>query len=204
MTTLRKSLSDYEREIASTQIFNSLRVRPEMKRAQRICMYISLPEEVDTKKILAIVLSQKKDVILPRVVSHSSMKLHRIQSFDDLTLGLHGIKEPKETCAIISAHEVDLFVVPGVAFDREGYRLGRGKGYYDRLLSRAKATKIGLAFSCQIVSRLPRERYDIPMDVVITESGSVIPAAEPGSSENKTGFRVEPGMTEKQHETLTP
>lgn len=81
--------------------------------------------------------------------------------------------------------KADLFIVPGVAFDREGYRLGRGKGYYDRLLKDVTAPKIGLAYSFQIVPRLPHNRYDIPMDIVVTESGIVIPAVEPGSSQDK-------------------
>ena len=143
-----------------------------MKQAGRICLYVSLPEEVDTHAIITTLFKEKRDVIVPRVTS-DSMTLHSILSYDDLIVGSYDIKEPGAKGNNVSLDDIDLFVVPGIAFDRHGYRLGRGKGYYDRLLSRSKAIKIGLAFSCQIVSRLPRDIYDIPMDVVITEKETI-------------------------------
>ena len=170
MTTLRKALSSNEREYANDRIFKSLSNRPEMKYARRICIYVSLPEEVDTHVIIATLFKEKRAVIVPSITADSaSTTLHRVRFFDDLIEGSYGVEEPKETCELVNKKTVDLFIVPGLSFDSKGYRLGWGKGYYDRLLANSRAPKIGIAYSCQILSRLPHSSYDIPMDVVITE-----------------------------------
>jgi len=157
MIARRKTISPSEKQRLDQAIHNNLLDRPEWRRAKTICIYVSLLQEVDTRSLISTSLQQQKSIIVPE-------------------------KRHEET----HITDVDLFIVPGIAFDPKGYRLGWGKGYYDRLLTGVKAIKIGLAYSFQIVPRLPHKKYDIPMDIVITEAGIVIPAEEPGSSQDKT------------------
>lgn len=163
-----------EKLAASHTICETLLHRPEVQYAKVICTYASLPEEVDSLEVLQKLIEQKNFVVVPRV-SGDDLILHRIHTMNDLVPGRFDIMEPKLSCPVVDPTSVDLFIVPGIAFDRKGYRLGWGKGYYDRLLAGVKATKIGLAYSFQIVSRLNREKYDIPMDIVITEHETLTP-----------------------------
>lgn len=156
--------------VPSQIIQKTLLARDEWKKANTICLYISLPEEVDTRSLL----SEKKSFVVPRVWG-SELRLHKIRSLKDVEPGSFGILEPKKSSLSVDKSDVDLFVVPGIAFDRKGYRLGWGKGYYDRLLAGVKATKIGLAYNFQIIPRLPHKKYDIPMDIVITENETITP-----------------------------
>jgi len=127
---LRKNYSG--KKDADVIIIKKILNLSEWKKANVVCIYTSLPNEVDTKQLL----QSKKHIILPE---------------EDTT-------------------HVDLYIVPGVAFDRNGNRLGRGGGYYDRLLQNKKAIKIGLAYEMQMVAEAPHTRYDVPMDMVVTET----------------------------------
>jgi 5-formyltetrahydrofolate cyclo-ligase len=142
--------------------------RQEWKTASTVCLYFSRPDEVDTKPLLAAALTAEKTVAFPRIKG-CDLVLHRITSITDFTRGRFGILEPKASCQLVNLSTVDLFIVPGVAFDRQGYRLGHGKGYYDRLLAGIDAPKIGLAYEYQLVAQLPRSSYDVPMTMVVTE-----------------------------------
>lgn len=171
---MRRNIPPREKLAASHTICETLLARPECKKATVICIYVSLPEEVDTKTLLRALFQQNKTVVVPRV-SGDDLILHRMHTMNDLVPGKFGISEPKVSCPVIDTTSVDLFIVPGIAFDRSGYRLGWGKGYYDRLLAGVSAPKIGLAYSFQIVSRLPHHGYDIPMNIVITEHETFTP-----------------------------
>lgn len=174
MIARRRASSQTEKQKASQTISKTLRARPECRKATAICVYVSLPDEVDTTTLLRAFIHQKKTVVVPRVAG-KELTLHRIRTLRDLRTGSFGIAEPKRSCPEIEKSLVDLFIVPGIAFDRQGFRLGWGKGYYDRLLKGVKAPKIGLAFASQIVPRLFHKRYDIPMDIVITEHETLSP-----------------------------
>ncbi len=143
----------------------------------RIC---SLREFVSAKTVLLYASVKGEPNIIPLIntatgkrfalpkVKGDELILYEVSKEDDLKSGAFGIPEPhggKE----ISPDEVDLIAVPGIAFDREGYRLGWGKGYYDRLLKRAGAFKLGVAHSFQVLERLPRDPWDVPVDAVVTE-----------------------------------
>lgn len=174
MIAHRRASSQTEKQKASQTISKTLLARPECKKTTAICVYVSLPDEVDTTTLLRAFIHQKKTVVVPRVAG-KELKLHRIRTLRDLRKGSFGIAEAKRSCPEVETSYVDLFIVPGVAFDRKGYRLGRGRGYYDRLLSHVQVPKIGLAYSFQIVPRLPHKEYDIPMDIVITEHETLTP-----------------------------
>ena len=133
-----------------------------------MCLYFSLPDEVDTKPLLAAALTVEKIVVFPRV-DGERLVLHRMRSIADFTRGAYQILEPKKSTQIIDPKSVDLFIVPGVAFDRNLYRLGHGKGFYDRLLKNITAAKIGLAYAFQLLAEVPHTSYDVPMTIVMTE-----------------------------------
>ena len=132
-----------------------------------ILLYSALPDEVPTQGLMDELVAQGKTVLLPRVIDDKDMELRRYTGPQDLQEGAYGILEP--TGERFTDHEaIDVAIVPGMAFDAEGHRLGRGKGYYDRFLSRVPYLhKIGLCFSWQIVDCVPCDEHDIVMDEII-------------------------------------
>lgn len=132
-----------------------------------IMLYSALPDEVPTQTLMAALVAQGKTVLLPRVINEKDMELRRYTGPQDLKAGAYGIMEP--TGERFTDHEaIDVAIVPGMAFDTEGHRLGRGKGYYDRFLSHVPYLyKIGLCFSWQIVDCVPCDEHDIVMDEII-------------------------------------
>ena len=165
---LRIIIPKKDRERWNHIIQKQLLSREEWTNARTICLYMSLPEEVSTHVLFVTALSQKKVVVLPRV-ERSGLQLHIVTSVRDLVRGAHGVLEPKKSCKRLAPKSVDLFIIPGVAFDKQGYRLGWGKGYYDRLLKGLTAFKIGLSFDIQVVAEAPHTSYDVPMTSVISE-----------------------------------
>ena len=134
-------------------------------------LYHSLPDEVDTHAFIRR-WSARKRILLP-VVKGDDLELRLYTGDDCLTEGAFHIDEPTGT-AFTDYAAIDLAVIPGVAFDRRGNRLGRGKGYYDRLLPRIPtAYKLGLCFPFQLLDQIPAEAHDIPMDEVLTAVSSI-------------------------------
>ena len=128
-------------------------------------LYHSLPDEVDTHAFIRR-WSTRKHILLP-VVKGDDLELRSYAGDDRLAEGAFHIDEPTGT-AFTDYAAIDLAVIPGVAFDRRGNRLGRGKGYYDRLLPRIPAAyKLGLCFPFQLLDQIPAETHDIPMDEVL-------------------------------------
>jgi len=148
---------------------------PEFQNAKNVMFYVSFGSEVGTERAIEEAIKKGKKVSVPCTGKETNtMAASQISGLGELEEGKYGIREPKEKKEIPAA-EIDIVVVPGVAFDRQGYRVGYGKGFYDRFLSNIgpKTTKIGLAFGFQLVDSLPREGHDIPVDKVITEKGIV-------------------------------
>ncbi|MBR1519450.1 MAG: 5-formyltetrahydrofolate cyclo-ligase [Prevotella sp.] len=157
-------------------------------KAEEVAIYASLPDEVCTKEAIHRLTAMGKVVYLPVVVSDTEMIFRRYTSDDDMHQGAYGIMEPDKSSAKESdARESDdakvrnikwlntnastfsVIVVPGVAFDRSGHRLGRGKGYYDRLLPRTTAHRIGLCFHFQLLDDIPSTNLDATMDEIVTD-----------------------------------
>lgn len=164
----RASIPSQDKTQANAQIMTTLLHYIQSLNRMNICIYLSLPDEVDTWPLLSYCKQKKKVLIIPKI-EELDLHLYRIQSPDDLEEGTFHLWQPKQTCSQYLPQDVDIFIVPGVAFDPFGHRLGWGKGYYDKLLSTVTAYKIGLGYSQQIFPLLPQEAYDIVMDVVITE-----------------------------------
>ncbi len=155
----------------SSSLFNRLEDHPLFQSAQTILMYYSLPDEVQTHDFVEK-WHDRKRIVLP-VVKGDDLELRYFNGKDRLRAGMFGIGEPSEE-EPADENDIELAIIPGVAFDREGNRLGRGKGYYDRTLERLeKACRIGVCFSFQILDSIPTEECDRRMDEVWTEKGRV-------------------------------
>lgn len=134
--------------------------------ARRVLLYHPLPDEVDTTALIAR-LQATHDIILPVVVGDDLV----LRQYDGrLVEGTFGILEPTGPL-LDDPSGIDLAIIPGMAFDTAGNRLGRGKGYYDRLLPRLDCTKVGICFPFQLRDAVPHEAHDIPMDAVATIIG---------------------------------
>ena len=134
-------------------------------------VYFAHGSEVRTDLIIAEANKLGKIVVLPRVEGES-ISFYQHSKGNHLVKGRFGIMEPLTRAEI---KVIDLLVVPGIAFDRRGYRLGYGKGYYDKFLSKSPVESIGLAYSIQLVENLPHGSHDRRMDAIATEDGVVTP-----------------------------
>ena len=144
---------------------SKLMAHPRYLAAHTVMLYCSLPDEVSTERLLDC--SGGKTVVLPRVTGPATMELCLYDGPVSLSAGAFGIMEPTGQ-AFTAYQEIDLAVVPGMAFDAQGNRLGRGRGYYDRLLPLLpRAYKIGLCFPFQLIGNVPTQPTDIAMDEVI-------------------------------------
>ena len=152
----------------SSAFINRLKDNSHFLHAHTLLLYSALPDEVPTQTLIDELVAQGKTVLLPRVVSDTDMELRRYSGPADLQQGAFGIMEP--TGELFTDYAaIDVAIIPGMAFDDDGHRLGRGKGYYDRFLAKLPPTtyKIGLCFSWQRVDHVPTDDHDIPMDEVI-------------------------------------
>lgn len=167
---LRKKTYGSEQLIRmSTPIIEALLAHPRLISAHTILLYASLADEVDTHELINTLLRQGKTLLLPVVEDDHTMKICRYTHDTNIAHGVFGIMEPQAE-AFTDYEQINLALVPGMAFDRHGHRLGRGKGYYDRFLSQAKdCYKIGVCFPFQLVDEVPTDEHDVRMDEVITQ-----------------------------------
>ena len=147
------------------------RLRPRLVEAQTILAYYSLPDEVCTRQLIDELIAEGKTVLLPKVLDADRMELRRYTGPHDLTEGAYGIMEPVGE-PFTDYALIDIALIPGMAFDAAGHRLGRGRGYYDRFLNSQWSMVngqwlIGLCFDFQKVPVLPSDDHDIPVDIVI-------------------------------------
>lgn len=186
MLAARQALAPAERAARSARITERLLALPEMQEAEWVLFYASVAEEVDTWPLLAAWLELGRVPLLP-VVRRPGGLLAAAPVRDlraDLAPGPFGIPQPDaDRAGTLAWGSIQAVVLPGVAFDLRGYRLGRGAGYYDRSLPALvpAARRIGLAFECQVVERLPTEPHDVPMDRVVTEK-RIISRRPPGAA----------------------
>lgn len=162
---LRTMLSEVEKASAADEVFDRLERTAAFMMAEHILMYHSLADELSTRRFLDK-WHDRKRFYLPRV---NGVDLE-ILPYDEsrLELGSFHIEEPTGD-DVIDPDTLELIVVPAVAYDRRGNRLGRGKGFYDRLLRESRATKIGVGYEFQLLDEVPVEEHDVPVDYVITQ-----------------------------------
>jgi 5-formyltetrahydrofolate cyclo-ligase len=165
MIRLRKQQHSTDESSALTTV---LKDNEHVSKAHTLLLYSALPDEVQTQALLDHLVEQGKTVLLPRVISDTEMELRRYTGRADLQQGAFNIMEP--TGVLFTDYDaIEVAIVPGMAFDAEGHRLGRGKGFYDRFLPKIPhAYKIGLCFSWQLIDEVPHNTNDIMMDEVIS------------------------------------
>jgi 5-formyltetrahydrofolate cyclo-ligase len=170
-----RGLEPEERKVKSERLARALWSEERFIRSRQIFCYISMPEEPDTRAIIRRCLAEGKKVVVPKILAGGTMEARIIdrlsdQPDGDWVPGAFGILEPNpKTTEPANLAEMDCVLVPGLAFDAEGRRLGRGKGYYDRFFEQIgpSAARIALAFECQRVSRVPCGPHDEKVDLVL-------------------------------------
>lgn len=170
----RTALTGEEIAAKSEAILQKALKTPEYMEADNILLYADYNHEVMTRGIFEDAIMRKKRVYFPKADKlTNAMHFYQTISVKQLEKGFMGIPEPKENmqlCYKFNPNEDTLVILPGVAFDTRGFRLGYGKGYYDKFLSNwRQLSTMALAFSCQIVDELPNEEHDIKMDKIVTE-----------------------------------
>lgn len=165
----KEQLNSSEKMLFSKMIFESLAQNPLFQQAKTVLAYWSMPDEVETHSFILAHLTEK-EWLLP-VVEHNRLEIKKFTGLQDLRQGVLHIEEP--TGSPFEGN-IDLAIIPGMAFDRFGNRLGRGKGYYDQFLSQHQLQTIAVAFHCQLVEHVPVGEWDVKMNQIITEKEMII------------------------------
>lgn len=179
MINLRNQLTEQQVNELSEKIISKLIKLPVFKNSQTIMLYLSFNNEVDTFKLIEKCQALGKKVIVPYCVNQGK-KIIPVEIRDvenDLVKSKFGYMEPKkEIIEAVDTETIDLIIIPGIAFDRNCYRIGFGAGYYDRFLGKLnfKISTIGLIYDFQLIELMPVEQHDIPVDYVITEKRIVV------------------------------
>jgi 5-formyltetrahydrofolate cyclo-ligase len=173
MLKARRSLSAAAVAAGSERIAAHFCAWPAYLSAATVMFYLAMPDEPQTDRMISDALARGKQVCVPLLkASYGEMAAARIENLDDLITGRLGLKMPDPARArIVAAAAIDLVVVPGVAFDPSGNRVGMGAGYYDRFLVENRGILVGLAWSSQVTGNLLCDGHDIRMHYLLTEGG---------------------------------
>lgn len=174
----RDALGPAEREARSAALRERVLSLPLWKRARTVHLFAPFGSEVDTVPLIRALLAEKRRALLPRVAPGRVLEHCLVESEEDLAPGAYAIPEPGRHCVEVEPDEVDLVLVPGVAFDRSGGRLGYGGGFYDAFLGACPAPRVALAFALQIVPVVPREGHDLLVHALVTDEELVIVAPD--------------------------
>lgn len=170
----RERFDPAEKAEIESKIFGYLRQLATYRYSDTVLLYSPIKGELDVNKVARAALSDGKRIAYPVTdPSSRTMRFYYVNSTDELSTGTYGIPEPPAGSELfvenVSVHT--MCIVPALAFDYEGYRLGYGKGFYDRFLATFSGVKVGLIPAQFLFVRLPRGRYDVAVDVIITEDG---------------------------------
>lgn len=173
---LRQEIRNRKRQFSHSQlgelslaVLQRLMSLPIMQEARTVLLYYSLPDEVNTHQLIERLAAEGCRILLPQVIDGENMLLREYSGKEDLKEGAFHIMEPCGKLFPESDYQkIDVAVVPGMSFDKQGNRLGRGKGYYDRMLQKMPAIyKIGICFDFQKTESLPTDEHDIRMDLIV-------------------------------------
>ncbi|XCA84663.1 5-formyltetrahydrofolate cyclo-ligase [Exiguobacterium mexicanum] len=167
---LRQDVHRHIRELGDrsdrdTAIIHTLTTSIAWQKARTVALTLAMDLEIDTRPLIRQAWQAGKSVFVPKVTKQG-LTFHEIFSFDDLEPGVMGILEPTTP---ETDETIDLCIVPGRVFNRSGYRIGWGGGYYDRFLATYRGVTISLAYDVQLVTDLPIESHDIPVEYIVTE-----------------------------------
>ena len=169
----RSNLGKEEHNLRSDSIIKKIYESSFYKNSKIIMTFVSFGNEVNTHEFIKESLNKGKRITVPITFPKTKdLKASEILDFDELEIGFYNILTPKEqSIRFIDPEEIDLIIVPGLAFDRNGFRVGYGGGYYDRFLSKyPHAIKVAIAFDLQLIDQVPKDHFDIAVDYIFTES----------------------------------
>lgn len=171
----RRVLTPAQQDRAARQLRDQLLVVPELRRAERVALYLATDGEISLQPTIEALWRRGVEVSVPGIVDATTMEMRVLEAATPLGEGRHGIAEPTDATRR-AVNELDVIVVPSVALDRDGNRLGRGGGYYDRFLAvatgRPPPLLIGVCHALQLVDRLAPGPHDVAVDLVVTDPGS--------------------------------
>lgn len=177
----RKNIDKTEKVLMDKSIADKFYKSSYYKDAEKIFIYVSFDSEIDTKEMINKALSENKEIYVPRTdLKTKNMDAVQILSLSELVENSYGILEPELDKPHINPNELDLIVVPGVAFDRNFGRIGYGAGFYDRYFKKIsdenvhRITKLVLAYDLQVIDKVPMNEMDMPIDYIITEKEFII------------------------------
>ena len=174
----RNAMTEEEIATGGRAIVKRLTALEQIRQASTLMVYLGFGSEVLVDDLIRWGWGEGKRITVPLCSPVSrGLTACRIDGFNGLERGYYGIREPKaHLIRPIGPEEIDAVIVPAVAFDRQGHRLGYGGGYYDRFLPGApRAVRIGAAFACQIVAEIPAAPHDVTMDRIVTEGEIIVP-----------------------------
>ncbi len=175
---IRSSFIKGNKEVLDEKIFKNFFQSSLYKEAKNIMSFISFNNEVDTHKLIKQIILDGKNLYVPITnPEKKELLVSKLNDFNQLELGFYNILTPKkEAINIVDKSSLDLVLVPGLVFDRLGYRIGYGGGYYDRFLGdkNLKAKTLGICYSAQLTNRLNYDIYDIPVEYILTEKDLLI------------------------------
>ena len=168
---MRREMDEHSKMKADRLIAERLFKTWQYRENDILFTYVSLPIEVDTKKIIEVALKDGKKVAVPRCIKNTrEMDFYFINSFDDLEKRTFGVLEPvPEKCEKVTDISQGICIVPALSFDLNGYRLGYGGGYYDRFLAKFNGDTVGICYSSCIRREMIRSRFDRPVQLVVTD-----------------------------------
>lgn len=171
----RRALSIEYRQQASRKMQAELTRLPCYQAAEYIMLYMAMQDEVQLDELIAMALKDGKKAVIPLVTGAGLMEAVELSDMADLVPDKYGIKTvSEEKRRLIAPDKIDLIIVPGVAFDKAGHRLGMGGGFYDRFMLRAsRAVRAALAYDCQLLAAVPAEVHDLTVDYIITEKQNI-------------------------------
>lgn len=162
--------SEYYIAEASRAVCKKVLQSSEFRKATVIFGYLSFRDEISVDLILQEALRLGKMVAVPWIVSRHEMQAARLKTLQDLPLDRYGIRTAPEPVRIISPDSIDLVLVPGAGFSKEGHRMGRGAGYYDRFLAYAKGFRLGITCDRLLREKIPVDEFDRPVEALVTET----------------------------------
>lgn len=168
---IRSSFPEQQKNAYDKKIHDRLISSITFRHCKDILLYSSVKGEIDTKAIFEKAVSDGKRVAFPCCNPDNTMTFRYINSLSDMSEKTFGILEPNDSCEECVPSNFSLMIVPALVFDKSGYRIGYGKGFYDRYMSTFPGVSIGLVYSALLLGEVPRGRFDRHVDVIITEKG---------------------------------
>lgn len=178
---IRKSLDESQRKEKNERIKDEILSLPVYLTSRTVMVYLDYRDEVETTELIREMLKAGKRIAIPYCKDDRMIPCEIFNVDQDVHPGMFGIREPStDTLKPVSPEEIDLVLAPGVAFDKEGHRIGYGKGFYDRFLPllREDVCIAGLAFFCQVVDGFETEKHDVKMSLLVTENGILYPCID--------------------------